>query len=55
MNLDINVLLILVIVLLYVAFYLMVRTIMNKFTSLDELYVRNNKRLSMVISLVNNT
>jgi len=28
---------------------------MNKFTSLDELYVRNNKRLSMVISLVNNT
>lgn len=55
MNLNINILLIMVVVLLYIAFYLTVRMVMNKFTSLDEIYVRNNKRLSMVISIVNNT
>jgi len=55
MNLNVNGLIILVIVLLYISFYLMMRTIINKYSSLDDKYVRNNKRLALVLSLVNHT
>ncbi len=55
MTLNVNVLIILVLILLYITFYLMVRTVTNKFSSLDEMYVRNHKRLATVLSLVNHT
>lgn len=52
MQLNINMLIVLALLLFYLAFYLMTRTIVNKFTSLDELYVRNHKRLSFVLTLM---
>lgn len=55
MQLNINILILLALLLCYISFYLMVRTIINKFSSIDELYERNHKRLAMVLSLMNNT
>ncbi|MDK2867513.1 MAG: peptidoglycan-N-acetylglucosamine deacetylase [Clostridiales bacterium] len=54
MTLSINTLLIIAIGLFYIAFFLTTRTTMNKFTSLDEIYSRNNRRLSFVLSLLDN-
>jgi cellulose synthase/poly-beta-1,6-N-acetylglucosamine synthase-like glycosyltransferase len=54
MNLSINTLLLIAIGLFYIAFFLTTRTTMNKFTSLDEIYTRNNRRLSFVLSLLDN-
>ncbi len=52
MNLNVNGLILMALVLLYIASYLSIITILNKFTSLEELYLRNNKRLSLVLSLI---
>lgn len=55
MQLNINMLILLALILFYIAFYLMIRTIINKFSSLDDRYVRNHKRLALVLSLMNNS
>lgn len=55
MELNVNILIILALVLFYIAFYLMVKTIINKFSTMDEIYRRNHKRLAMVLSLMNDT
>ena len=52
MQLNINSLLILGLVLFYIAFVLMMRTIINKFSTLDEIYVKNHKRLSFILTLM---
>lgn len=52
MQFNINMLIVIALILFYLAFYLMTRTIVNKFSSLDELYVRNHKRLSFVLTLM---
>ena len=54
MNLSINILLLFTAALFILAYLLMSRTIMNKFTSLDEIYTRNNRRLTFVLSLLDN-
>jgi len=53
MSLSINILILFVIALGYVIFFLILKTIMNKVSSLNELYVRNNKRLAFILSLIN--
>lgn len=53
MNLSINILIIAVLLLCYIIFFLILRTIMNKYSSLDQLYVSNNKRLAFILSLIN--
>lgn len=50
-----NQILLIIIVIAYISFFLMMRIVINKFSSLDEIYRRNNKRLSMIVSLVNET
>ncbi len=55
MQLNINILILIVLVLMYISFVLMSKTVINKFSTLDEIYRRNHKRLSLVISLINNT
>lgn len=52
MQLNINTLILLVLILFYIAFYLMLRTVINKFSTLDDLYVKNHKRLSFVLSML---
>lgn len=53
MSININVLIVLLLILGYITFFLISRVIINKFSTLDELFVRNNKRLATIISLVN--
>lgn len=53
MNLNVNGLILLALILLLFTGYIAAITVLNKFTSLEELYVRNNKRLSLILSLVN--
>jgi len=53
MNISINVLIILIAILAYSTFFLAYRTVVNKFLTLDEIFIRNNKRLAEIISLVN--
>ena len=52
MSLSINLLILFVVFLCYVILFLIIRTIMNKYSSLNELYVRNNKRLAFILSLI---
>lgn len=52
MHLNINILMIIALILFYIAFFLMMRTVINKFSILDELHTRNHKRLSFVLSLM---
>jgi cellulose synthase/poly-beta-1,6-N-acetylglucosamine synthase-like glycosyltransferase len=53
MSISINWLIILITVLAYSTFFLVSRIIINKFSTLDEIFIRNNKRLATIISLVN--
>lgn len=52
MRLSINVLIVLALFLFYIAFVLVMRTLINKLSSLDELYRRHHKRLSFVLSMM---
>lgn len=52
MDLNINILIIIVAVMLYSVFLLIIRILINKLSSLDEMFMRNNRRLSMVLSIV---
>lgn len=54
MRLSINILILLALFLLYIAFVLVMRTTINKLSSLDELYRRHHKRLSFVLSMMKN-
>ena len=53
MSININLLILLLAILIYITFFLVSRVIINKFSTLDELFIRNNKRLATIISLVN--
>jgi len=53
MSNDINVLILLVLILAYIIFFLVTRIVINKFSTMDEIFIRKNKRLAMIISLVN--
>jgi len=53
MSISINVLLLLIAILAYITFYLVTRIVINKFSTLDEIFIHNNKRLATIISLVN--
>lgn len=52
MNLNVNILLILTMIILYSALFIFLFTLINKFSSLDEMFRRNNRRLSMILSIV---
>ncbi len=52
MTLTVNGLILLALILLFAAIYLSVMTLLNKFTSLEEQYIRNNKRRSLILSLI---
>ena len=53
MSLNINILILFVVFLCYVIFFLIIKMIMNKYSSLNELYVSNNKRLAFILSIIN--
>lgn len=55
MNIHIETLLILLSVMVYIVFFLSLKILIHKFSTLEEIYVRNNKRLTMILSLVKNT
>lgn len=53
MSISINVLLLSIAVLSYITFFLLSRVVINKFSTLDEIFIRNNRRLATIIALVN--
>ncbi len=57
MNLELNSnqIIFLIAIIGYATFFLMLRITINKFSSLDAIYKRNNRRLSTILSLVNKT
>ncbi|MBF4692362.1 glycosyltransferase [Fusibacter ferrireducens] len=55
MSIHVNGLIVLMLVILYFITVLMMRIIGNKFSSLEEIYTRNNKRLATVLSLVDHS
>ncbi len=57
MNLELNSnqIIFLIAVIGYVIFFLMLRITINKFSTLDAIYKRNNRRLATILSLVNKT
>ena len=52
MSIHVNGLIVLMLIIIYFIIVLMMRIIGNKFSSLEEIYTRNNKRLATVLSLV---
>lgn len=53
MSNGINVLILLIAILAYMTFFLVSRIVINKFSTLDEIFIRNNKRLATILSIVN--
>lgn len=54
MNFSINILILFTITLAYIVIFLVLRTFIHKFSSLDDIFTRNNKRLTFVLSLMDN-
>lgn len=52
MNVNVNILLIILVALIYIAFLLIGRIFLNKFSTLEQIFIRNNKRLSTILSLM---
>lgn len=55
LQLNSNQIILIIAIIGYIIFFLMMRITINKFSSLDEIYRRNNRRLSTIVSLVNST
>ncbi len=55
MNININVLILFLGGLIYAMFFLLSGIVINKFSTLDEIYVRNNRRLATLVSLINHS
>lgn len=52
MNLNVNTLIIIIIILAYFCLLLVGRIFLNKFSTLEQIFIRNNKRLSTILSLM---
>lgn len=54
MDINVNIIILIGAIMLYIVIFLLIRILINKFSSLDEMFKRNNRRLSLVLSLVHN-
>jgi cellulose synthase/poly-beta-1,6-N-acetylglucosamine synthase-like glycosyltransferase len=52
---ELNILILIIIVLFYILFLLIARILLNKFSTLNEIFIRNNRRLSRILSIVNHS
>ncbi|PKM70739.1 MAG: hypothetical protein CVU93_00535, partial [Firmicutes bacterium HGW-Firmicutes-18] len=50
---NLNTLLIVILILVYIVFLLIARIFLNKFSTIEEIFIRNNRRLSTIISIIN--
>lgn len=55
MSVSIELLQLIIIIMLYIIFFLIARIMIKKLSTLEEIFKRNNQRLSMILSLVSKT
>ena len=52
---ELNFLILIIIILAYILFLLIARIFLNKFSTLDEIFIRNNRRLARILSIINHS